>query len=78
MHSQLRKSSQQEPYPLAQQMDCARYTPGTPRTLYALELWVAEPTQLNTDIPFIDDGWAKDMAQNCVRKNWTEKVKEEK
>lgn len=57
-------------------MDCACYTPGTPGTLYVLELWVAEPTQLDTDIPFTADGWAKDMAQNCVRKNWREKVKE--
>ena len=56
----------------------ACYTPGTQGTLYALELWVAEPTQLDTDIPFTADGWIKDMAQNCVRKKWREKVKEEK
>lgn len=59
-------------------MGYACYTPGTQGTLYALELWVAEPTQLNTDIPLTADGWTKDMAQNCVRKKWREKVKEEK
>ena len=56
-------------------MGYARYTPGTQGTLYALELWIAEPTQLDTDIPLMAGGWIKDMAQNCVREKMEGKSK---